>query len=187
MSMNNSNNQKTEQIKWSDLKGRAVVDIISAKRVGSVEDLVLDQHTYQIVGLKFKSGLFSAAQAVPISAVKGIGEDALTLQLEDQADVASSVEPEPTSQKLPTLSHVIGNGVVTEGGKYLGQISNVHLSLQPLAITGYEMSMGSIFSKTHTFEITSEVHYGEKLVIIPDSLVDVFTPSFSSEDSTKQD
>lgn len=179
-----STNQKIEQIKWSDLKGRAVVDIVSAKRVGSVDDLVLDQQTRQIVGLKFKSGLFSAAQAVPISAIKGVGEDAVTLQLEDQDPAALLTEPEPIMQSLPTLSHVIGNGVVTEGGKYIGQISNVHLSLQPLVITGYDMSMGSIFSKTHTFEITSDVHYGEKLVIIPDSLVDAFVPSL--EDKTEQ-
>jgi len=166
--------QKLEQLKWSDLKGRAVVDITNAKRVGSVDDLVLDPHTYQIVGLTFKAGLFSATQTVPTAAIKGIGEDAVTLQLE----VSPTDAPEAaTLSSLPTVSHVLGNGVVTEGGKHIGEISNVWLSLSPLIITGYEISKGGIFSKTHAFEITSEVHYGEKLVIIPDKLLDAFTPS----------
>lgn len=167
--------QKLEQLKWSELKGRAVVEITDAKRVGSVEDLVLDRQTYQIVGLNFKQGLFSPTQTVPVQAIKGVGEDAVTLQLEKESQPAASEEPTP--QTLPTLSQIIGNGVVTEGGKYMGEITNVRLSLQPLSITGYEVSKGGIFSKTHAFEITSEVHYGEKLVIIPDSLLDAFTSS----------
>jgi len=168
-----TNTPKVELLKWSELKGRPVVEITSAKRVGSVEDLVLDQQTYQIVGLKFKQGLFSATQTVPALAIKGIG-DVITLQLEDSQ--TSSAE-EPTPQNLPTLSHLIGNSVVTEGGKHIGEISNVRLSLQPLAIIGYEINKGGIFSKTHAFETTPDVHYGEKLVIIPDSLLDAFRPS----------
>lgn len=175
-------NQKVEQLKWSELKGRAVVDITNAKRVGSVDDLVLDPQTYQIVGLKFKSGLFSATQIVPVVAIKGVGEDAVTLQLE--VENLPDTSDTPTPQTLPTLSQVIGNGVVTEGGKHIGEISNVRLSLQPLTITGYEISKGGIFSKTHAFEITSAVHYGEKLVIIPDNLLDAFTPT--SEGNVEQ-
>lgn len=165
-------NQKLEQIKWSELIGRAVVDITNAKRVGSMDDLVLDPQTYQIVGLKFKSGLFSPTQTVSVQAIKGIGEDAVTLHLEPSP---TDSPEELTLQHLPTVSQVIGNGVVTEGGKHVGEISNVQLSLQPLMIAGYELSKGSIFSKTHAFEMTPEVHYGEKLVIIPDNLLDAFS------------
>jgi uncharacterized protein YrrD len=175
-----STNQKTHQLRWSELKGRAVIDITTAKRVGSVDDLVLDRQTYQIVGLKFKTGLFSAAQTVPVQSIKSIGDDAVTLQLEKEDQPASAGEPTP--RNLPALSQVIGNSVVTQGGKHIGEISNVHLSLQPLLITGYEISKGGIFSKTHAFEITAEVHYGEKLVIIPDTLLDAFTASSENND-----
>ena len=99
----------------------------------------------------------------------------MQLEVEKESPVDSSDAPTP--QNLPTLSQVIGNGVVTEGGKHIGEITNIQLSLQPLAITGYEISKGGIFSKTHAFEITSAVHYVQKLVIIPDSLLDAFTPS----------
>jgi len=169
-----SANQKLEQLKWSELKGRTVIDITNAKRLGSVDDLVLDPQNYQIVGLKFKSGLFSATQTVPVLAVKSIGEDAVTLQLEA---IPPSLPDEPLFQNLPTVSQVIGNSVVTEDGNHIGEISNIRLSLQPLMIAGYEINKGTIFSKTHAFEVTPEVHYGEKLVIIPDKLLDAFTPS----------
>lgn len=175
-----STDQKTNLLKWSDLKGRSVIDIVTAKRVGNVDDLVLDQQTYQIVSLKFKPGMFSTTQTVPIQSIKGIGDDAVTLQIEQGNEPVSPSEPPPPD--LPVLSQIIGNGVVTEGGKLIGEISNVHLSLQPLAITGYEVSKGGIFSKTHVFEITPAVHYGEKLVVIPDSLLDAFKPSLSEDD-----
>jgi sporulation protein YlmC with PRC-barrel domain len=167
-------NIKSSQVIWSELKGRAVVDIINAKNVGRVDDLVLDLQTYQVVGLKFKPGLFSTEQTVPIMAIKGIGDDAITLQL----DVSSADPPvEKAFHDLPTLSQVISNQVITEGGQNIGTISNVLLKLQPLEIIGFEINESGIFSKKHTFEKTSQVHFGEKLVIIPDSLLDTFTPS----------
>ncbi len=166
--------QKATQIKWSDLKGRAVVHITDAKRVGSVDDFALDPQTREIVGLKFKPGVFSAEQIVPVAAIQGIGADAVTLRLDAEADNAHAEE---LLKKAPVLTQVLNNGVVTEGGKLVGNISNVMLSLQPLEIVGYEVSEGGIFSKKHAFTVTPQVRYGDKLVIIPDSLLDVFTES----------
>lgn len=169
-----STDQKLEQLKWSELKGRAVIDIAKAKKVGTVEDLVLDPQTYKIVAFKFSPGLFNTNQIVPIHAIKGVGADALTFQLDEGSVILPEEQP---FINFPTLSQLINNGVVTEGGKYIGSINNVRLSLQPLEITGYEINEGGFFSKKHSFEITSQVHYGEKLVIIPDYLLDAFTPS----------
>ena len=165
---------KDNLLKWTELKGRAVVDIATAKRVGSVDDLVIDPQTRQIVGLSFKPGLFSADQTVPVSVIGNVGQDAVTLRLEG-LNADSPIEQ--SLRKLPTLSAVINNGVVTEGGKYIGAISNIKLGTQPLAVVGYEISEGGLFSKKHAFDVTPQVHYGEKLVIIPDKLVDAITPS----------
>jgi uncharacterized protein YrrD len=164
----------TQHLRWNELKGRAVVDITSAERVGSIEDFVLDAQTYQIVGLRFKKSLFNAAKNVPLSAIKGVGTDAITLRLEDSQQ--PDANEEQAFEALPTLSQLIGNGVVTENGKLVGSIINARISLAPLRITGYEVSKGGIFSKTHSFELTSEVSYGEKLVVIPDNLLDTFAP-----------
>jgi uncharacterized protein YrrD len=169
-------NQKAEQLKWSELKGRAVVDIATAKRVGTLDDLVLDPQTRDIVGLKYNPGLFSAEQTVPVADIYQIGPDAITLRIKAEAKEGDPKE-EQLPKGMPTLTQVVGNQVVTGGGKIVGDISNVQLSLQPLGIIGYEVSKGGMFSKTHKFEITPKVHYGEKLVIIPDSLLDTFTPS----------
>ncbi len=163
-----------QPVKWNDLKGRAVVDLTSAKRIGSVDDLVLEPQTRQVVGLKFKPGLFNADQTVPVGAIQGIGQDAITLRLEG---IQQDAPEEQALKGLPTLSQVIGNGVVTVGGKLVGNISNVMLSLEPLEISGYEISEGGLFAKKHVFQVTPQVNYGPKLVTIPDALLDSATPS----------
>ena len=161
-------------VKWSALKGRAVVDLISARRIGSVDDLVLELRTRRVVGLKFKPGLFTADQIVPVEVTEGFGGDVVTLRLEGV--LQGSLEEQALS-KLPTLTQVIGNSVVTVSGKLVGNINDVLLSLEPLEISGYEISEGGLFAKKHVFQVTSEVNYGPKLVTIPDALVDTATPA----------
>ena len=114
-----------------------------------MEDLVLDPQTYKIVGFKYSPGLFNTNQIVPIQAIKGVGADALTFQI-DEGSV--SLPAEQLFTNYPTLRQLLNNGVVTEGGKFIGSINNVRLSLQPLAIIGYELNEGGIFSKKHSFK-----------------------------------
>ncbi len=67
-----------EQMKFSELKGRAVVSLEDARKVGEVEDILLDPHSRRTSGIKVKTGLFSPPVVVPVEQVKGVGPDAIT-------------------------------------------------------------------------------------------------------------
>ena len=66
-------------MKFSELKGRAVVDLEDARKIGEVEDLIVEPDGHSIVSLKVKTGLFQAAKLVPVTDVKNVGADAVTI------------------------------------------------------------------------------------------------------------
>ncbi len=66
-------------MKFSELKGRGVVSLDDATKIGEVEDLMVEPVSRHIVSLKVRTGLFSAAHLVPASDVKSVGADAVTL------------------------------------------------------------------------------------------------------------
>src|SRR6059058_5439314 len=66
-------------MKFSELKGRAVVSLDSATKLGEVEDLLLDTDSRETIGVKVKTGLFGGTLVVPIAQVKSVGPDAVTV------------------------------------------------------------------------------------------------------------
>ncbi len=63
----------------SDLKGRAVVTLSDATKVGQVEDVLFDPAYRRVLGFRVKNGLFGRTEALPREAVQSVGEDALTV------------------------------------------------------------------------------------------------------------
>ena len=59
-------------MKFSELKGRAVVNLGDARKIGEVEDLMVEPDSYHIASLKIRTGLFSAPHLVPAVDVKNV-------------------------------------------------------------------------------------------------------------------
>ncbi|HET7079593.1 MAG TPA: PRC-barrel domain-containing protein [Chloroflexia bacterium] len=154
-------------MKFSELKGRAVVRLEEAQRIGEVEDLMVEPVSRHIVSLKVRTGLFSAAELVPAAAVKNVGADAVT--------IASTAEPAPPSASgappLIALSTILGNKVVTDAGTLVGELQDVLLDWANLAITGYEVREGGVFAKTQEFTATPDLRFGEKIITMPAQLL----------------
>src|SRR5438876_11156034 len=85
-------------MKFSELKGRAVVDLEDARKIGEVEDLVVEPHGHSIVSLKVRTGLFHAAKLVSVTDVKNVGADAVTIS------VGASPAPIPADMADPAAS-----------------------------------------------------------------------------------
>jgi sporulation protein YlmC with PRC-barrel domain len=153
-------------MKFSELKGRAVVRLEEAQRIGEVEDLMIDPVSRHIVSLKVRTGLFSAAELVPAAEVKNVGADAVTIAL--------PVEPAPQSAAgAPpiALTSILGNKVVTDAGTLVGELQDVLLDWANLAITGYEVREGGVFAKTQEFTATPDLRFGEKIITMPAQLL----------------
>lgn len=161
-------------MKFSELKNRAVVDLNSARNIGHVESLVLDPALREVVGLKVKSGgLFGSGEMIPKAQIQNVGQDAITIAQPMEAAVAadssSKKETDPL-KALPDLSAIIGKQVVTQGGKLIGEISDVVLEPTNFAITGYEVSEAGLFGKKHQLPTSEELNLGPKILIVPDQL-----------------
>ena len=64
----------------NELKGRAVVVLSNAEKVGQVEDVLFDAPFRQVLGFRVKKGgLLGKTEALPRESVTSIGADALTV------------------------------------------------------------------------------------------------------------
>src|SRR6476646_3968067 len=184
-------------MKFSELKGRAVVNLEDARKIGEVEDLMVEPETHHIASIKVRTGMFHAAQIIPVSDVKNVGNDAITIstgagtansaaarlakqQAEEQPStgavssiaataVSSTASHDPRS--LIEITSLLGNKVVTDVGTMVGELSDVMVDWVDLTITGYQVHAGGLFAKPQEFVDTPGVRYGNKLLTIPAELL----------------
>ena len=61
----------------TDVIGRPVVSADSGKRLGTVGDLLLDDHGRQLLGLVVKHGAFRGEDVLLVESVQSLGTDAV--------------------------------------------------------------------------------------------------------------
>ena len=150
-------------MKFSELKGRAVVNVEDATKIGEIDNLLLEPGTRKVSSMKVKTGgLFSTPLTVAISLLVNIGPDAVTVK----ADTSSPGDTSSAKESLE-LSSLLGNKVITDAGALLGEVHDVLLDPVSAAVTGYEVREGGIFAKSLEIAATPEVRYGEKIITIP--------------------
>ena len=156
-------------MKFSELKGRAVVEITGAKTIGALHDLVIDLATRQVIGLRVKeSGLFGKTNSIARDALQNIGKDALT--------VSMAAEPTPNDtalEKGPGFTDLIGKQVVSQGGRLVGELNDIELDPANLAVTGYEVKEGGLLGKKHFLPESSDLTFGPQMVVVPDALLNL--------------
>ncbi len=122
----------------SELKGRSVVVLANAEKVGQVEDVLFDARFRQVLGFRVKEGgLLSKTVALPRDSVTAIGADALTVP---SPDMINEEERFPQLAGAATLSQVTGTKVVTESGQLLGTIGQLDVDADARTVTAYVLS-----------------------------------------------
>lgn len=120
-----------------ELKGRAVVTLADATRIGRVDDVLFDADYRTVLGFRVKAGgLLSHAEALPRTGVRSVGADAITV-----AD-RSAVNDEERFAELAgalTLDSAQHMKVVTEGGDLLGTVNAVELDDTAEHVLGYTL------------------------------------------------
>src|SRR4051794_21632999 len=125
-----------EAMKASELKGRAVISLAEAQKVGEVENVVLDLGANQVAGFRVKQGLFGG-QWLHAADVQSIGPDAMMIANRELLHDKESVADLST---LPGLDDLTGIKVVTETGTHLGTLGDADVETPGLGITAYYMS-----------------------------------------------
>ena len=121
-----------------ELKGRGVLALSNAEKIGQVEDVLFDAQFRQVLGFRVKrGGLFGKAQALLRDSVTSIGAAALTVQ---SPDVINDEERFTELGHASTLSQVERTQVVTEGGELLGTIAHLEVDDDARQVTAYALS-----------------------------------------------
>ena len=122
----------------SELKGRAVVSLSNAEKIGEVEDVLFDAQFRQVLGFRVKrGGLFGKAHALLRDSVGSVGASALTVQ---SPDAVNEEERFAELAHAATLSQVERTQVVTEGGQLLGTIAHLEIDADVRKVTAYTLA-----------------------------------------------
>ncbi len=158
-------------MKASDLKGRAVVTLSDAAKVGHVDDVLFDATYRRVLGFRVKRGMFDHADALPRDSVAAVGADALTV---DSPDAINAQERFADLAGAASLGQVHGTKVVTDGGTLLGIIAGVEIDEAARRVDSYTLSAPLLDKLRHREDaIRAEdvLRLGEGgIMIVPDAV-----------------
>lgn len=126
--------EPTNWVTFSRLRGHPLIDITEGKNVGSVHDLLLDQHRRVIQGFATKGGLLHGPIIVP-AARATIGVDAVTFQ-------PGALAGQDTSwlDSLPRASDLIGMRVHSNKGRLVGMVDELRIDPASAALLALELA-----------------------------------------------
>ncbi len=153
-------------MKIGELKGKAVVGIEDARRLGTVDDVFVDPAGWRIAGLRIKPAGGGSDQVVSGENVERIGRDAVTVAT---TDALRPIDRERDLTGLPSLNAMMNSTVVTEGGEMLGTISGVELDADARKVQAFEYGGGglaNLFGRQHHLEPENIVGIGSRLVTV---------------------
>ena len=104
------------------LRGRAVVSVQQAEKIGTVHDVLVDTSAHRLAGLVLQGGLFRGGPSIAWADVRTIGQDAV--MVDDRRAAANA-----TVDGAVKLADLRGRKVVTDSGE-LAEPSTVWTSIR---------------------------------------------------------
>ena len=123
------------------VKGLPVITMAEGKQVGKIDDLIIDPERKAVSWLRLHTGgLLGGELWVPVAAVHGVGEDAVTINAEADARAPSDA-PEALAL-VKAKRGVIGNIVITENGERVGEVRDFEFDPATFALTSLSVPPG---------------------------------------------
>jgi len=124
-------------MKASDLKGLPVVTSSDEHKVGTVDEVILDQQLQHVVGFRIKRGLLGPHALVQRDDVTTI--DTNGMNVPDPSSLKDENAGVETDGAVP-FDHVKGMRVITESGTALGTIGDMHLDIDVRQVIAYTLA-----------------------------------------------
>jgi len=166
-------------VKASDLKGRPVVTLSDAAKVGQIDDILFDAEYREVLGFRVKKGAFAKSDAVTRENVTAVGADAVTTP---SPEVINTEDRFESLIGAPSYSQAKGKArIVTEGGTLLGLVDEIELDDEARAVTAYVLSAPLWDRLRHNeprIPAQQVLRMGEGgIMIVPNSVADNLKPS----------
>lgn len=151
-------------MKGDKIKGRAVVSITDAAKLGRVDDVLVDTEERRVAALHVKARGEEAV--IPFDQVCSVGSDAVTVPSPDVVQRASTPSEADSLVSMDDLSKL---KVVDEAGTFLGTVSDVVVDRDDGQITEIQTQKGGVFGvggTTHTVAPEEITSIGDEVMVV---------------------
>jgi len=157
-------------VSYRVVRGLSVVTLAEGKKVGQVDDLIVEPRAQAVRWLRLAVPDFfglGKASWVSVEAVHSVGEHVVVIG--SQGDL-KRLQEVPEAARLARGRSLLGKKVITEGGRYLGEVSDFTFALSDFALSSIRVVQGNLFAQ-QTLEI--EAGYlrtiGQDVIVVADS------------------
>jgi uncharacterized protein YrrD len=126
-------------MKISELEGKPVIGMATARKAGVVADALVSPSHDAIAALVVKGAQRGPNRIIPVGSVRAIGPDAVTIE---HSDLLRPPEQVPELAGLASLASVVGSRVLTPDGQVLGDVSEVTFDPSTYRVLSYEYRPG---------------------------------------------
>lgn len=129
--------------RFSQVKNLSVVTVTEGKKIGVVDELRVDPQRLTIAWMRIHSGGLFGRESHWVSrdAITGMGQDLVTIRSESDL--------QPPAEGADQGQHgrqIVGSRVVTEDGRFLGEIHDFSFSPATYSVTEMIIRQGNAFS-----------------------------------------
>lgn len=134
--------------KGSDLIGKGIIAYDTGEKIDSIEDLVFDQNTNQLLGFVVDEGGWTrSARVLPLQSVQSIGPDAVIVPARGAVVPAERV---PSMYRILERDNILkGTKILTTDGRDLGTMVDLYFDEATGQVEGYEVS-GGVFADAYS-------------------------------------
>lgn len=151
-----------------ELTGLAIVDVRDGKKLGTADEIVISPDDGRLLGFVMKGGgLFSSKETiVEIDDVRSIGADAITVEGDEVAHTPEA-SAEAFREARSGDRSLIGRKIVTQGGRLVGQVSDVVINEQQRRVTSLTIG-GGMLEQGDVVQAARIVSVGPDLIVVRD-------------------
>jgi uncharacterized protein YrrD len=159
-------------VKWTEIRGRAVVNLDKGEKVGTCDDFYFDPQSHEVYALRVKTGLLSH-HILPAAHISSVGQDAITIPNEEALQKRSE---DKKIDSLPSAQSELSFKVMSASGTLIGTVGNVLLHINApatLQVAGYELAGGlreKLGGHHASFAADQIMSYGTDVIVIPDAV-----------------
>ena len=159
-------------MRFGEIRNLPVVGVATAEKLGSVDDLLLDQSGRQVLGFRVRrGGLIVHHEGMLLADVQSIGNDAVVVR---DASRLNKLEKFSEFSNSRLGSGIVGSRVVTEAGENLGSVGDIDADFNSGAVQRFALG-GNVLERLrgqhHSFSVDTVQSIGNDLVVVGNDAV----------------
>ena len=157
---------ETPMRRVSEYLGKPIVSADTGEKVGTVAEVLVDDHAGRIIGVIVNGGLLTSEHVLPYAEVQVMGGDAVIAK--SRRHIIAAREWREAGSDASRSKTYRDKRVITTGGRELGAVRDVYVNEQTGVIEAYDVA-GPAF--TRLVQRRSILSQSPEITVGPDALI----------------